>query len=244
MGWFLGGFWGSRDSIFGGIFLGGFRAPNSPGFFWGPPQADPGSPLACEERGLWFLLGAATPGDPKNPPKSPKFTALDPHERWIFGVAREVFFAETPPDPRDEEREELEGDPEGLPDPEIGGDPEFWGVWGGPGSSNGSENSGDSGISGTPGTWRDPEFWGSPENSETPENLGTPEPSRDPNILGTPENLGTSPPTEPPETSRDPEILGSPENWGDPEAWDDPEPPRDSENLGASLENLGVPGRA
>ncbi|NXL08605.1 PRS53 protease, partial [Mesembrinibis cayennensis] len=96
------------------------------------PGPDGGSPVACEERGIWFLAGTAsvggcTQGGP------PLFPAAPHYERWIAGITREAYFSETPPDPREEEEEEEEattGDP-GLrehpatsEDPDIGGEPE------------------------------------------------------------------------------------------------------------------------
>ena len=33
----------------------------------------------------------------------PTFTAAALYERWIYGVTREAYFAEPPPDPKEEE---------------------------------------------------------------------------------------------------------------------------------------------
>ncbi|XP_064593512.1 integrin alpha-X-like [Zonotrichia leucophrys gambelii] len=142
-----------------------------------------GSPLACEERGLWFLVGVAAPRKGRGPPA---FTWVPPQERWIAGVARGgVLFAEPPPDPRDEEREEREGDPEiggGDPenwgDPEMGENPEFGGVWG---RLNGS---------GSAGNWGNPVTSPEPENPGTPGDLGNPVTSPNPENRGS-RDLGT-----------------------------------------------------
>ncbi|NXK01486.1 PRS53 protease, partial [Corythaixoides concolor] len=84
-------------------------------------QPDGGSPLACLERGVWFLLGTASVGGCAGG-GPPLFTAAPPYERWVAGVTRDAYFAETPPDPREEEEEEEEEeDPTG--DPDVRGDP-------------------------------------------------------------------------------------------------------------------------
>ncbi|NXS65591.1 POLS2 protein, partial [Pandion haliaetus] len=65
-------------------------------------QPDGGSALACEERGIWFLMGTASVGGcAQGAP--PLFTAAPHYERWVAGITREAYFAETPPDPREEE---------------------------------------------------------------------------------------------------------------------------------------------
>lgn len=120
-----------------------------------PFQIPLGSPLFCQERGLWFLLGVSASGGCRGGHKTPpKFTPVAPQERWLSGAAREVLFSETPPDPRDEEREELEG----LGDPQdwdLGG-PENLGA---PRTPTDPENLGNSGNLGTS---RDPEMSESP----------------------------------------------------------------------------------
>ncbi|NXF66370.1 PRS44 protease, partial [Ciccaba nigrolineata] len=84
-------------------------------------QPDGGSPLACEERGVWFLLGTASVGGcAQGGP--PLFTATSHYERWVAGITREAYFAETPPDPREEEEESTEH-PETTVNPEIRGHP-------------------------------------------------------------------------------------------------------------------------
>ncbi|XP_064257911.1 LOW QUALITY PROTEIN: polyserase-2-like [Passer domesticus] len=222
-----------------------------------------GSPLACEERGLWFLMGVAAP-PPAGGGAALRFTALPPHERWLSGVAREVLFAETPPDPRELQREERQGDPDSAGDPEFGGgletwgDPETWGEpefggnpefgggWGHPNGSSSSENLGTPGDLGTPVTSANPENLGTPVTSPDPENLGTPGDlgtpmtSANPEILGTAGDLGT------PVTSPDPGNLGTPDTLGTPMTSADPENSGTPDILGtpmtsATPEVLGTP---
>ncbi|NWH44967.1 PRS53 protease, partial [Fregata magnificens] len=114
-------------------------------------QLDGGSPLACEERGTWFLVGTASVGGcAQGGP--PLFTATPQYERWVAGITREAYFAETPPDPREEE-EELTGDPGIREHPET------------------SEN---------PGIRGEPQPTGTPHPTEDPGIRGDLEPMEDP----------------------------------------------------------------
>ncbi|NXK15457.1 PRS53 protease, partial [Herpetotheres cachinnans] len=116
-------------------------------------QPDGGSPMACEERGVWFLAGTASVGGcAQGGP--PIFTAAPYYERWIAGITREAYFAETPPDPREEEAEE-----EPTVDPDIWGDPkpmEDPGVWGDPNSWRQVQIPEDPDIGEDPKPWEDP----------------------------------------------------------------------------------------
>ncbi|NWZ30410.1 PRS53 protease, partial [Asarcornis scutulata] len=106
-------------------------------------QLDPGSPLACEERGIWFLAGTATAGGcPGGGP--PLFTAVPLYERWITGITREAYFAETPPDPKEAEE----------PD-----DPTFWGT---------PQPPADPGVRGSPKPTEDVNPTENPKPSENP----------------------------------------------------------------------------
>ncbi|XP_068779455.1 serine protease 53 [Struthio camelus] len=71
-------------------------------------QVDAGAPLACEERGTWFLAGTATGATGAT--GAPVFTAAPPHARWVAGVTRDAYFAEPPPRPEDEEPEDADPD--------------------------------------------------------------------------------------------------------------------------------------
>ncbi|NWS64988.1 POLS2 protein, partial [Chunga burmeisteri] len=88
-------------------------------------QPDEGSPLFCEERGIWFLAGTASMGGcAKGGP--PIFTAAPHYERWIAGITREAYFAETPPDPHEEELTEYSGvqePPKTTENPKTQGEP-------------------------------------------------------------------------------------------------------------------------
>lgn len=55
----------------------------------------------------------------------PTFTAAALYERWIYGVTREAYFAEPPPDPKEEEEPEDDfwGEPQPTADPKIWGSP-------------------------------------------------------------------------------------------------------------------------
>ncbi|NXC78634.1 PRS53 protease, partial [Anhinga anhinga] len=94
-------------------------------------QLDGGSPLACEVRGIWFLVGTASMGGCAQ--GGPPLFTLTPHyERWVAGITREAYFAEIPREEKEEEEEEEEpaGDPR-VPEhpkpsenPGISGEPE------------------------------------------------------------------------------------------------------------------------
>ncbi|NXI71162.1 PRS53 protease, partial [Anseranas semipalmata] len=80
-------------------------------------QLEAGSPLACEERGIWFLVGTASGGGcAEGGP--PLFTAVSLYERWITSVTREAYFAEPPPDPSEAEEPDDFGDPSSWGPPE------------------------------------------------------------------------------------------------------------------------------
>ncbi|XP_072705227.1 serine protease 53-like [Ciconia boyciana] len=153
-------------------------------------QPDGGSPLACEERGIWFLVGTASVGGcAQGGP--PLFTATQHYEHWVTGTTREAYFAETPPDPREEEEEEegptgdpgLREHPKTSAHPGIGEQPEPTGTpypTGDPGLREHPETSADSepmedpGAQGDPDIWRqaqipeDPDIWGHPKSWEDP----------------------------------------------------------------------------
>ncbi|KAF1552179.1 Serine protease 53, partial [Eudyptes schlegeli] len=126
-------------------------------------QPDGGSPLACEERGIWFLVGTASVGGCAQG-RPPLFTAAPPYERWVAGITRDAYFAETPPDPREEE-EEPAGDPGTQEHPETTENPGFRGE---------PEPTQDPGVQGDPRIWRqaqipeDPDIWGHPKPREDP----------------------------------------------------------------------------
>ncbi|KAM6032677.1 serine protease 53-like [Theristicus caerulescens] len=132
-------------------------------------QPDGGSPVACEERGIWFLAGTASVGGcAQGGP--PLFTAAPHYERWIAGITREAYFSETPPDPREEEEEEEEeastGDPGLREHPATSEDPDIRGE---------PEPTEDPGLWGDPNVWRqaqvpeDPDIWEQVPSWEDPE---------------------------------------------------------------------------
>ncbi|KAF1586134.1 Serine protease 53, partial [Eudyptes moseleyi] len=137
--------------------------PTIPGADRDTPQPDGGSPLACEERGIWFLVGTASVGGCAQG-RPPLFTAAPPYERWVAGITRDAYFAETPPDPREEE-EEPAGDPGTQEHPETTENPGFRGE---------PEPTQDPGVQGDPRIWRqaqipeDPDIWGHPKPREDP----------------------------------------------------------------------------
>ncbi|NWI22343.1 PRS53 protease, partial [Sula dactylatra] len=116
-------------------------------------QLDGGSPLACEEWGIWFLLGTASMGGcAQGGP--PIFTATHHYERWVAGITREAYFAETPLDPHEEEEEEEPtGDPGILERPETSENPSIHG---------------EPKPTGTPNPMEDPSVWEHPKPSEDP----------------------------------------------------------------------------
>ncbi|XP_064331609.1 serine protease 53-like [Phalacrocorax carbo] len=144
-------------------------------------QLDGGSPLVCEARGIWFLVGTAsmggcTQGGP------PLFTITSRYERWVAGITREAYFSEIPPDPREEEEEKEEptGDPGVREHPEtpgISGEPEPAGTphpTGDPGVQEHPEPVEDPGAEGDSSSWRqgqipeDPDIWGHVKSWEDP----------------------------------------------------------------------------
>ncbi|GAB0202436.1 serine protease 27-like [Grus japonensis] len=123
-------------------------------------QPDGGSPVACEERGVWFLAGTASVGGcVQGGP--PLFTAAPHYERWVAGITREAYFAETPPDPREEEEEEEEEPPKTSENPNVQGDPK---------------------PTEDPGFLEHPETSETPDIGEQPESAGTPPPTGDPDM--------------------------------------------------------------
>ncbi|KAM9207947.1 LOW QUALITY PROTEIN: serine protease 53-like [Leptosomus discolor] len=129
---------------------------------------DGGSPLACEERGVWFLEGTASLGGcAQGGP--PLFTATPHYERWITGVTREAYFAEPPPDPREEEEEEEEDEEGALGFRERPETTENPGVLVAP-----PHPTEDPDVRREPEPTENPEFRGDPGSGEVPEGQGDP----------------------------------------------------------------------